>query len=437
MKKTSLLLMFLLAFLTLPAQALYEELPSMPEPVSNNAVTAAIANGAMYVYSFCGLDSSKLWSGIHLKAWRMNMSSGIWEALPPVPDPEGGKIAAAASTVKNSIYVIGGYHVAQNGSETSSDKVHRFDPASNSWLSDGAPLPKAIDDHVQAVWRDSLIYVITGWSNITNVPDVQIYNPAGNVWLDGTDVPNNVNYKVFGASGVIIGDTIYYCGGAAAGINFPASSFFRIGIIDPGNPAQINWSGFSSADAKGYRMAAATQNSTAVWIGGSDVTYNYNGIAYNGSGGVPALARRKLYQPATGTLVNENTNALPAIMDLRGAAQIDLTRFVTAGGMENGQKVSNRVFLYSPDGSVGAESPADPAVFSIYPNPVADNLSIDCDGSMAVQVILYDVYGRTGTSVSGTCPLTLPVTQLASGIYRLQVLSAERQVWSGKILIAR
>lgn len=206
---------------------LYIELPSMPEAVTNNAVTAAAVNDTPFVYSFCGLDNSKIWSGIHLKAWRMNTISGEWQALPPVPDPEGGKIAAAASTVKNRIYVIGGYHVAQNGSETSSNKVHRFDPAANTWLPDGAPLPKAVDDHVQAVWRDSLIYVITGWSNTGNVPDVQIYNPATDAWLSGTPVPNNVNYKVFGGSGVIIGDVIYYCGGAAAGINFPASSYFR------------------------------------------------------------------------------------------------------------------------------------------------------------------------------------------------------------------
>ena len=43
-------------------------------------------------------------------------------------------------------------------------------------MPDGADIPKAIDDQVQAVWQDSLIYVITGWSNTTNVVDVQASN---------------------------------------------------------------------------------------------------------------------------------------------------------------------------------------------------------------------------------------------------------------------
>ena len=125
-------------------QPYYTELPPLPEAVTNNAVVGAIVNDTPYVYSFCGLDSTKLWSGIHLKAWRHNLLSGEWRALPPVPDPAGGKIAAAASYVQGLIYVVGGYHVAANGNETSSNKVHRFDPVANQWLSDAAPLPKAI-----------------------------------------------------------------------------------------------------------------------------------------------------------------------------------------------------------------------------------------------------------------------------------------------------
>ena len=169
----------------------------MPERVSNNAVVAAKVNGQSFVYSFCGIDSTKIWSGIHLKAWRYDVEAKKWESLPEVPDPNGGKIAASANVVNGKIYIIGGYHVASNGSETSSDKVHVFDPVTNAWLPDAAPIPVPIDDQVQVVWRDSLIYVVTGWSNTTNVTEVQIFNPATNEWSAGTPVPNQNDYKVF------------------------------------------------------------------------------------------------------------------------------------------------------------------------------------------------------------------------------------------------
>ena len=75
------------------------------------------------------------------------------------------------------------------------------------------------------VYKDSLIYVVTGWSGSgfsgTNVANVQIYNPANDTWSVGTPVPNTNQYKAFGASGIIVEDTIYYFGGAKiSGFNF-------------------------------------------------------------------------------------------------------------------------------------------------------------------------------------------------------------------------
>ena len=110
-----------------------------------------------------------------------------------------GKVAAGASRVGNIIYIFGGYHVLANGDEISSNKVHRFDVSQNQFISDGAPIPIPIDDHVQAVWKDSLIFVVTGWSNSQNVANVQIYNPSTDTWLAGTSVPNTSHDKVFGA----------------------------------------------------------------------------------------------------------------------------------------------------------------------------------------------------------------------------------------------
>ncbi|MCB0644994.1 MAG: hypothetical protein KDC44_25285, partial [Phaeodactylibacter sp.] len=218
----------------------FMELAPMPERVTNNAVTAAEVDGEWYVYSFTGLDSTKSCNGDHLKAWRYHVSTDTWESLPNVPDALGGKIAAAASTIKGKIYVVGGYHLAPNCNEVSSARVHIFDPVLNDWLPDGADIPVAIDDQVQAVWQDSLLYVVTGWSNTTNVPDVQVYNPATDSWAEGTAVPTSTAWRVFGAAGTIIGDTLYYSGGATLSGSFNPGDTFRKGYIHPDDPLTID-----------------------------------------------------------------------------------------------------------------------------------------------------------------------------------------------------
>ena len=182
--------------LTFPAiiHAQLQELSPMPERVCNNAVAEGFVNGVPYVYSFAGIDSTKLFSGIHLRSFRYNTQTDTWETIPPLPD-DMGKIAASANRIGDIIYIIGGYHVFGNGSEISSEKVHRYNTQTNSYLSDGAPIPVAIDDQVQAVWRDSLIYVVTGWSNSQNVTNVQIYNPVTDEWTQGTPTPNENSYQ--------------------------------------------------------------------------------------------------------------------------------------------------------------------------------------------------------------------------------------------------
>ncbi|MEM6725254.1 MAG: hypothetical protein AAF598_14535, partial [Bacteroidota bacterium] len=285
--RTLLCLVFLSLVGSLQAQLwIPTELSPMPERIANNAVVEAFHDGNAYVYSFTGIDSSKIWSGTNLRSYRYDVGADQWSILPDVTDLLGGKVAAGASFIDSVIYIIGGYHIAQNTNEVSSVKLHRFHVPSNSWMSDGADIPLAIDDHIQAVWRDSLIYVVTGWSNVTNVINVQIYNPSTDSWSAGTSVPNSSSFRVFGGSGMIVGDTIWYFGGAQIGSNFPISNRMRRGIINPDDPTQITWS--SSVPASGvvnYRAAAFESKGLLHWIGGSNITYNFDGIAYNGSGG--------------------------------------------------------------------------------------------------------------------------------------------------------
>ena len=139
------------------------QIGSLPEAVSNNAVVEGFINDIPYLYSFGGIDETKLYSGIHKRSYRYNIQTGEAQQILDLPDAMG-KIGSAASRIGNIIYISGGYHVFSNGSELTSGKMHRYDIINNEYLEDAPDIPVPTDDHVQAVWRDQLIYLITGWN---------------------------------------------------------------------------------------------------------------------------------------------------------------------------------------------------------------------------------------------------------------------------------
>jgi len=383
------------------------ELPSMPEPVANNAVTSAYCGDSLCVFSFCGIDSTKTPAGIHLKAWRYNTVSEVWSSLPDVPDDTGnGKIAAGASTVNNKIYLVGGYYVEDNFSELSSDDVHVFNPETNSWEPDGAFIPVSIDDHIQAVWNEELIYIVTGWSDNQNVSDVQIYNPELDSWTIGTSTPENSDYKVFGGSGDIVGNTIFYHGGVRSGFSFLPTSDVRKGTINPEAPEEIEWELLGESELGNTYRAGAISLSYAnavYWIGGSQLGYNFDGIDYNGTGGVAPANRIIGHNYFSPELMFEasvnNVTDSPLPMDLRGVARLSTLEdesqgnhsSVICGGMLSDQEVTDKVFLVSTDNAVSVyEEQEIDFSFSI----LKDQLEFSSSEEI-MKIELFDLLGRS------------------------------------------
>lgn len=365
----------------------------LPEAVANNAVCEGFIGDKAYVFSFSGIDSTKIYSGIHNRAYRYEVETDRVESIDPLPDMRG-KIAAGASRIGNIIYIAGGYHVFQNGTELSSNKIHRYDIANNQYLDDGQDIPIATDDHVQAVWRDSLIYLVSGWSNNGNIPNVQIYNPSEDTWMMGTSTPNNNSYKSFGASGTIVGDTIYYFGGASSGFGFNIQNQIRKGVIDPNDPQQIDWS-ITTPDPNinGYRMASTYHEGLLYWIGGSNTTYNFNGIAYNGTGGVPPSNRILYTSNSSFSWVEYFDSEIP--MDLRGIAELEGSTRMLVGGMLSNQEVTNKIYqlelwtVSNENLTVDSSTP-----FHIYPNPFGEEITISNTEGLKAKVKLLDAQGR-------------------------------------------
>ncbi len=407
------------------------ELSAMPEAISNNAVCEGFVNGVPYVYSFAGIDETKIYSGIHNRSYRFNTQTNTWEAIAPLPDSNGGKIAASANRVGDIIYIIGGYHVASNGSEISSEKVHRYNTQTNTYMTDGMPIPIPIDDQVQVV-KDSLIYVISGWSNTGNIQDVQIYNTVSDQWFVGSSI-TWVEVAVFGAAGTIVGDTIYFIGGAQNN-DFSIQSRLRKGAINPDNPLEITWTS-APVPFRAYRPAATTANGNAYFLGGADNTYNYNGIAYNNNQGVEPNNRSLVYRPEDQYLEEDLLNSLP--MDLRGIANVSDSIKYLAGGMLSNQTVTDKLWKLE---LIGIPTPThdiyvETISLTCFPNPAQDFISIKTPNSLNCTNARTEVYDQNGNRLISKkgCSENLPIKSFPNGMFTIKIFN-DKTVASGSFI---
>ncbi|MBS1541914.1 MAG: hypothetical protein JSS73_14780 [Bacteroidetes bacterium] len=185
--------------------------------------------------------------------------------------------------------------------------------------------------------------MISGWSDSVNVRTVQVYNPATNRWALASSLPDKKTAAVFGGCGTIVGDTIYVLGGARFEKFYPASRSFYKGAINRSNPLEITW--YKAGEYPGelrYRSAAYSEGNKIYFVGGSNETYNYNGISYLKKEPVEPNATALLYSIESGTFIIKPSSI--RIMDLRNVVEIGRNHFIV-GGMKEHQKVTDEVIL--------------------------------------------------------------------------------------------
>ncbi len=329
------IIILLAAFVQEPV---WREVPSLPVRRANNAVAAMETMRGPALFSFLGLDSTKRWSGVRNDAYRWNMRSTTWQRIAAVPGP--GRLAATAQVVRGRIYVIGGYTVAADGSEKSLPHLEVYDPDRDRW-SRGAPMPIPVDDAVSGVWRDSLIFLVSGWHDRDNVANVQIYDPWTDSWQHATPIPGP---PVFGHSGALAENSIVYVDGVRTNVGSPRfgiESSSWIGEIDPTAPSHITWKRLPQHPGPPlYRAAAGALGHRIVIAGGTDNPYNYDGVGYDGNPAEP-LDAVFAYDLTLRGWVSLPPLSVPT-MDHRGLVVID-GRLLIAGGMVAGQQVTDRV----------------------------------------------------------------------------------------------
>ena len=135
----------------------------LPAPVSNNAVASLRTRGQSLVFSFMGIGPKKTWDAITNAAYSLDLETGKWTELHPVPGT-AGRIAAAAVGAREHVFLFGGYIVDAQGNEMTVPDVNAYQPLTQHWLR-ASDIPVPVDDFVIGLYRDRYIYLVSGWSN--------------------------------------------------------------------------------------------------------------------------------------------------------------------------------------------------------------------------------------------------------------------------------
>jgi hypothetical protein len=332
--------------------AVWQEGPPLPHPTGNNAVAAVAGADGVVVLSILGIDSTKIWSGVSNAAYRWDVGTDVgWREIDPLPG--SGRLAPTVQVVDGRVFVFGGYTVAEDGAEASVPDVNVYDPVADTW-SRAADIPLPVDDAVSGLWRDSLVYLVSGWHDTGNVRDVQIFDPYANVWSVGTPIPGA---PVFGHSGAIVGDDFVFVGGTKivdARPRFVVDSAAWRGRIDPLDPTQIAWEPLDHPPGPPlYRAAAGSVAGRILLVGGTANPYNYDGVGYDGESSNP-VHQIVSYDRLAGWSGLEPPPV--ATMDHRTLGVAGGYVFLV-GGMEEGQVVSGRVWYSSVELLIGRGAP--------------------------------------------------------------------------------
>lgn len=366
-----------------------------PMPVSRaNMATASLQIGdTTWIYCFMGIDSAKACgSSIRLESFRYNTLSDQWSSIASVPDTEG-RIAASATGLNGKIYLIGGYKVFANCNEFTSPRVDIYDPATDTWsLGDSMITP--VDDHVQAIWRDSIIVTVSGWSQNTNTRRVQLYDTYLDQWSLSNDIAGP---GLFGQAGAIWGDTLMYTDGVRISGNFTLINALWQGVIQNGDPTNIVWTNQGQHPGpKIYRGGGFAFANRIVFTGGTDNAYNIDGIGYNNQPSVES-GRTWGYNLLTG-LYEEYARNPDSVMDVRQVVQVEHNKFYVIGGMEAGQTVTDKVSVFVIDSVITGVKSGQPGGFNMeigpHPIQVDDCLQIRLPQGTAMQMRVADALGR-------------------------------------------
>ncbi len=323
---------------------------NLPLPVSNNAVASLEIKDEQWIASFNGLGSAKDWKSVTNSAFLWHSKTNQWLQLPDVPGKKG-RLASTAVTMKQTMWIIGGYTVAEDGEEVSTPDIYSIAPPWKSFQHE-AKMPTPVDDTVALVSQQQFLILVSGWFDKGNVDKIQIYDNHKKLWKSELTFPG---VPVFGHTGALIDNKILIVDGVgvvgekAGKRQFAAINQTWLGEFKDKKLSNITWKKLPPHPGKArYRMGSLVDKKRGliIFVGGSDNPYNYNGIGYNDEPSKP-VAELLIFDVKQSCWLNTSSKGVN-VMDLRGVIAVG-NRILAIGGMNAQQKVLKQVSEFDLD----------------------------------------------------------------------------------------
>ena len=322
--------------------------------MSNNAVAISHEGGNRAIFSFMGIGPKKTWDAITTAAFQLDLSSGKWKEMRPVPGT-AGRLGASAAALHEQVFLFGGYVVDGQGGETTLSDLNVLVPVRDRWYR-GADIPVPVDDSVLGVYKDRFIYLVGGWSGSKTdaVRNVQVYDTEKDNGRRRRRFPA-LRFSVMPAPSSATRSSTWTARSRTPAVPTPGTSLrASAGWAKLPRATSPRSNGRKLPDHPGgarYRIAAgASEKEGKIYFsGGTDNPYNYNGIGYNGQPAEPSPVTFA-FNVRSGKWETVSENTPDPTMDHRGLL-VAPHGLVIAGGMEKGQQVTARVRVVKP-GSV-------------------------------------------------------------------------------------
>lgn len=153
---------------------------------------------------------------------RLNVNSGKWEQLAPLPTP---RFALNAVAHQGRLLTMGGVAFTPEGFNNF-DMIEQYDPATNKWTKRGdISLPWTAAGQSNCVFKDKL-YIFGGYSGDGIHPRAAALDPRSNQWQRLPDMPAPRCATGLG----IVNNTVYLFGGWADDGRTPQDSVFALDL---------------------------------------------------------------------------------------------------------------------------------------------------------------------------------------------------------------
>lgn len=210
-------------------------------PTPRQRLTSAVVDGKIYIFGGSGgsFDGSQVDEyDPATDSWRTNLA--------PLPTP---RRRLTSASVNGKIYVIGGQN---NQTDDYSNEVEEYDPGTNSW-STKTPMPTPRRRLFSAV-ANGKIYVLGGDGDNVIGNEVEEYDPTTDTWSTKSPIPKPGGSGVTASS---LNNKIYVIG--LSSTNDEVAEY---------DPATNTWSTKANMPTPRYRLTSSVVNGRIYAIGG-------------------------------------------------------------------------------------------------------------------------------------------------------------------------